>query len=338
MFNSFKIKKTIIIFLHVSAWGLLLLFFLFLDDGLNNETSLFVNLLTLSFYFLPYLGLFYFNSLFNIKRYLVTKKFIKFLLWLIVSIFIVVSIESYIDYLEYLGCCKGREAFIWKYRVLDNFFFSFFVLGLSFSYSFLKIWRKNEKLKKVAELKLLKSQMNPHFLFNSLNTLYALLSEKEVEKAEDAILKLSDILRYSVYQVNNPKVTLADEITYIKNYIALQELRLAGKVTVTFKCTAEKNNLFIEPMLLIPFVENAFKHGVSYTNDSSIHIKLNVKEKELNFYVRNTINEIPKKTNEYSGVGINNVVSRLKLLYPNNHKLQVERINGFYSVFLTIRS
>lgn len=337
MINSKILKRLITIFLHVCTWILLLLFFLFLDEDLNKEGTLILGMLNLSLFFIPYLGLFYFNSLFNIKHHLLTKQYGPFFAYLLVSILLVISIESFFEYLEHLNCCADEGEYVLKYRVLDNFFFSLFVLGLSFSYSFLRIWKNNEKLKKESELKLLKSQMNPHFLFNSLNSLYALVSEKEVEKAEDAILKLSDILRYSVYQVNNSKVSLKDEIDYIKNYIALQELRLAGKAEISFNCEIEKSNIFIEPMLLIPFVENAFKHGISYTQESKINIELRLQKDELSFKVKNTINKTPKKIDEFSGVGIKNVVARLKLLYPKNHLLAIESKNDIHAISLLVK-
>jgi len=334
MVNSQFLKKLINIFLHASVWILLLLFFYITDAELDEDNI--VSLINLPLFIVPYLGLFYFNSLFNIKRYLLTKQLRKYFALLLISIAVLLTIVSFLDYWEYLNCCTSEEPFSLEYTVLDNFFFSLFVLGLSFSYSFLIIWMKSEKLKKESELKLLKSQMNPHFLFNSLNTLYALVSEKEVEKAEDAILKLSDILRYSVYQVNDPKIALKDEINCIKNYIALQELRLDGKVNISFHCQGEMSKVSIEPMLLIPFVENAFKHGVSYTQPSKIDIELRLNKEEITFKVINTINDKPKKMDEFSGVGIKNVVDRLKLLYPGHHKLEIDRKNGLHQVFLLI--
>jgi len=337
MINSKAIKKIITAFLHVSTWGLFLLFSFFIDEDLNNRMTLADGLLNLSLYFIPFLGLFYFNSLFIIKRYLLTKRYKIYFAWLFVSILVVVSIASFYDYLEYLNCCTDEGEYLLQSRILDNFFFSLFILGLSFSFSFLRIWKNNEKLKKESELKFLKSQINPHFLFNSLNTLYALVSEKEMEKAEGAILKLSDILRYSVYQVNSPKVSLEDELNYIKNYVSLQKLRLSGKVEISLDFDSNIDNFFIEPMLLIPFVENAFKHGVSYAKESKIIIELQLKENEFNFRVVNTINKTTKRMNEFSGVGITNVVARLKLLYPKNHVLAIENKNGLYSVSLLIK-
>ncbi|MBL4710387.1 MAG: histidine kinase [Flavobacteriales bacterium] len=337
MINSKTLKKLITIFLHVSAWSLLFLFFLFSDEESDEGMTLMLSMSVLSLYFIPYLGLFYFNSLFNIKRYLITTQFRKYFILLFGSILVAISLESFIDYLEHLDCCADEESFSLKYAFLDNFFFSLFVLGLSFSYSFLIIWMNNEKLKNESELKLLKSQMNPHFLFNSLNTLYSLVSEKEMGKAEDAILMLSDILRYSVYQANDAKVSLEDEVNYIKNFISLQELRLAGKVAISFHCEGEGNNVFIEPMLLIPFVENAFKHGVSYAQESKISIELRLNGKELVFKVINTINETPKKMDDFSGVGIANVAARLELLYPKNHVLAIESKNGIHTVSLLVK-
>jgi hypothetical protein len=339
MINLETLKKLITVFLHVSAWVLLFLFFLFIDKDSEEEITLALKLIAIFLFLLPYLGLFYFNSLVNVKRYFITKRFKKFFLLLFVSALVVTSLESFLEYLEYLDCCADEDSYSLNYVFLDNFFFSLFVLGLSFSYSFLILWVNNEKLRKESELKLLKSQMNPHFLFNSLNTLYALVSEKELEKAEDAILKLSDLLRYSVYQVNNPSISLEDEINYIKNYISLQELRLDGKVSISFNCEGNTSAVFIEPMLLIPFVENAFKYGISYVHESKISFELQLTENDLTFQVINIINEKPIVTDDqFSGVGIANVVARLELLYPKNHVLKIESKNGIHSVFLSIKN
>ncbi|MGK0379369.1 MAG: hypothetical protein ACJA1Z_003197 [Patiriisocius sp.] len=339
MINLETLKKLITAFLHVSAWILLFLFFLFNDKGPDNELSLAINLIGISAFLLPYLGLFYFNSLVIVKRYFITKRFKKFFLLLFVSSLVVNSLVSFLEYLEYLDCCAGEDSYSLKYVFLDNLFFSLFVLGLSFSYSFLILWVNNEKLKKESELKLLKSQMNPHFLFNSLNTLYALVSDKELEKAEDAILKLSDLLRYSVYQVNSSSISLEDEINYIKNYISLQELRLDDKVAISFNCKGNTSDVFIEPMLLIPFVENAFKYGVSYVHESKISFELLLTENDFTFQVINVINEKPNVIDDqFSGVGIANVVARLELLYPKNHVFKIESKNGIYSVFLSIKN
>jgi len=338
MINLETLKKLITVFLHLSAWILLFLFFLFIDKDSDDDITLALKLTATFLFLLPYLGLFYFNSLVIIKRYLITKQFKKFFIVLVLSALVVTSLESFLEYLEHLDCCAEVDSFSLKYVFLDNFFFSLFVLGLSFSYSFLILWMTNEKLRKESELKLLKSQMNPHFLFNSLNTLYALVSEKQLEKAEDAILKLSDLLRYSVYQVNNPSISLADEINYIKNYISLQELRLDGKVAISFNCRGSAEQVFIEPMLLIPFIENAFKYGVSYVQESKINFDLQLTKNDLSFKATNTINETPNVMDQFSGLGIANVVARLELLYPKNHVLKIESKNGIYSVSLLIKS
>lgn len=339
MTNSPTIKRLVPVFLHVSAWGLLLLFFLFTDDNTEDKNSFLVRMINLLCYFVPFVSFFYLNSLYLVKRYLIIKQFKRYFFYLFlafVSLQLIECVLGYIDYLYFLSPEERGPVFLWEDTAIDNLFFVLFILGLSYSYTFLMLWSKNEKLKKESELKLLKSQMNPHFLFNSLNALYSLISDREVEKAEDAIIKLSNLLRYSVYQVNTSKISLVDEINYIRNYVDMQELRLPKEVQITTEIDEPSEEYSIEPMLLIPFVENAFKHGISYIRKSEIYIKLRLKEGTLYFTVLNTINEKNRREDDFSGVGIVNVKSRLALLYPSLHNLTIENKDENYVVSLMI--
>lgn len=168
-----------------------------------------------------------------------------------------------------------------------------------------------------AELRALKSQIDPHFLFNSLNSLYALALDGDVRTPE-AILKLSHNMRYMLYECNTEQVPLEKEIEYIRNYLDLQRLRSSNSQDVKFEVNIHHGRQPIAPLLFIPFVENAFKHG----NLDSIHIQLDTNQKSLQFSVKNEKRVLqPELTQHYSGIGLQNIRRRLALLYPNHHQL-----------------
>ncbi len=190
--------------------------------------------------------------------------------------------------------------------------------------------------KTAAELAVLKLQISPHFLFNTLNNIRWLARQKS-DKTEDSVVKLSQLLRYMIYQANNDKVPLVQEITYLQNYIALQKMRLTEKDEVRFTQEGDIAQWSIEPLLFIPFVENAFKYGLHSQQESIIEIKLNIKGSTLNFFVRNPVFASNHPSNmEDSGIGIQNVEKRLALHYPDKHELNIANIGGYFSIDLTI--
>ncbi|ATP58559.1 hypothetical protein CPT03_19865 [Pedobacter ginsengisoli] len=180
--------------------------------------------------------------------------------------------------------------------------------------------RNLESEKKEMELQFLKSQLNPHFLFNSLNNIYSLAYQKS-DKTADAILKLSEIMRYMIYESNDSWVSLSKEIEYVQSFIELQKLRFKDGAAVEFTMNGEIDNQQIVPLILISFVENAFKHGVA--NDPKNPIKINIiaNQKILHFSITNKKNKYNK--DEMGGVGLNNVERRLQLLYPDRYKLNI---------------
>lgn len=177
---------------------------------------------------------------------------------------------------------------------------------------------QNEKLS--AELLFLKSQINPHFFFNTLNSIYYLAHTKS-DQSPAAILKLSEIMRYIIYEAVKDKVPLAKEMDYIQNYIDLQRLRLNDNVNIEFVVHLGSQSYQIGPMLLIPFVENAFKHGIDYTQTTTISISAVMENKTLHFCVKNPNIQQNRVNLVSSGVGLKNVKKRLELLYPGNFQL-----------------
>lgn len=212
-----------------------------------------------------------------------------------------------------------------------------FALLMLFMSGFIKIameWfnseQQNEALKVAqlnAELRFLKSQINPHFLFNTLNTIYS-LAHKKSEQTEDAILKLSGIMRYVIYLSNENRVPLINEMQYLDNYIEIQKLRLLKDIRIDYQVNGDPEGLLIEPMMLIPFVENAFKHGISYAEPSFITINLDILGDEMHLQVTNSL--FKQRVAERGGIGLANVMKRLELGYTGAHDLYVgEQENKF---------
>jgi two-component system LytT family sensor kinase len=203
-------------------------------------------------------------------------------------------------------------------------------------YSFLKNQNEKKALENAhlnAEVNFLKSQINPHFLFNTLNGIYSQAHQKS-EHTETSILKLSDLLRYVLYDSSENKVDLVKDIQYLSNYIDLQKLRLSQKVTIHYEVTGNLNGKRIAPLLLITFVENAFKHGVTYSKPSTISISIIIFEKTLTLLVSNPVRE----TNSFAngGLGLKNVTRRLDLLYTGKYLLDVIQNDHLYIVNLKI--
>ncbi|WP_298738292.1 sensor histidine kinase [uncultured Chitinophaga sp.] len=190
---------------------------------------------------------------------------------------------------------------------------------------------KVEKLN--AELKFLKSQINPHFLFNCLNTIYS-LAHKHSTQTEHAIVKLSTIMRYMIYESNEEMVQLQHELQYLRDYIDIQRLRLPAGIQVDYTECGAPDGLWIEPMLLIPFVENAFKHGISYTDHSFISIAITIEQTTVRLLVKNSL--FPQRVAEQGGIGLQNVLKRLDLLYTNKHEITVTETDNQFIADLKI--
>lgn len=187
----------------------------------------------------------------------------------------------------------------------------------------------------IAELVLLKSQISPHFLFNVLNSLYA-LSLKSSKETPDVILKLSDILRYSLYETQEKEITIAKEIHILNTYIAIERLRMPPNASISFDYDDVKESIKIAPMLLLPLIENAFKHGTdSIIGVSYIEANLCCDDNRLLFECKNSFKE--QKTKDIGGIGIENIRKRLQLLYPSKHVLKIKKNKDTFSVTLEIK-
>ncbi|MDD4150139.1 MAG: histidine kinase, partial [Bacteroidales bacterium] len=195
---------------------------------------------------------------------------------------------------------------------------------------------KLEQAKTISELDFLKTQMNPHFLFNILNNIY-IQTRIEPKKSSEMILKLSDLLRYQLYECSQDKVMLKAEVEYLRNYVELQKMRIA-KVDIKFEQNGSFKGLMVYPFMFIPFLENAFKHGISSKNvDNFIHIFVEIVEKYVIFAVKNSKNDTkPSLGKKQGGIGLINIERRLELLYKDNYELTVEDREEYYYVKLKI--
>ncbi len=203
------------------------------------------------------------------------------------------------------------------------------------------IGMEKELVKSKIDLQFLRSQINPHFLFNALNTLYGTALLEGSKNTATGIQKLGDMMRFMLHENHQDYIPVAKEIEYLENYIALQKLRMqvSPDIIIEDTITADDCDHQIAPMLLIPFVENAFKHGISITEPSWIRVKLNCNENDVIFEVRNSVykksDNDPEK--DKSGIGLKNVRERLSLLYPGRHQLNFGRQGGEFVVNLTLK-
>lgn len=219
------------------------------------------------------------------------------------------------------------------------------VLGLSYISAVVKKMQKNqiafeasERERVNAELSFLKAQINPHFFFNTLHTIYALM-DTDQPAAKSSIYNLSHMMRYVIYDTRNDSASLHKEIAFIEDYIALMKVRISEKVQIILDKQAGMPDLEIAPMLLLPFIENAFKHGISAVHPSYIFIGIGMTGSALKFEVRNSLFEdLGKQLDDDQGIGIANTRRRLDLLYPSKYRLQIERdtFAREHSVTLTI--
>mgnify|MGYP000524789210 CR=1 FL=1 len=197
--------------------------------------------------------------------------------------------------------------------------------------------RREEQQERLrSELSFLRSQISPHFIFNVLNSIVYLIRSK-ADSAESVTIKLSELIRYMLYETDNKQVPVSREVAYLKNYIDLQMVRYGEDVEIDVNIQGNDSSLTIEPMLLIPFVENAFKHGIGMVMNPRIDIDLSYNGSELIFKVENAIAPETKESKDFSsGIGLKNVRRRLELLYPDKHSLSVNDQNGKFIVELSM--
>lgn len=283
--------------------------------------------------------LIYITNYLLIPQLLYKKKYLLFGL-----IFIVIIIGSSIIKMYLIGKILNNDQLLnfganLKVRLYDNVIPHFFLVtagaAIKLVVDQIRLQKKMAdmaKEKAEAELSFLKSQINPHFLFNSINSVYFLIDKNNAD-ARQALHKFSDMLRYQLYEANGEKILVEKEIDYLKDYVDLQKLRKDENYLVEFNCAPEVKGFFIEPLLLIPFVENAFKHISHKTNQANfVKVHLSSHNGLFEFAVENSKENGIKLTEKHGGIGLTNVKRRLQLLYPNQHELVIENKNDIYKI------
>ncbi|MFN3405335.1 MAG: sensor histidine kinase [Cytophagaceae bacterium] len=344
MGESFISKKITKILIHLLGWLCFLFYPFFLGLPFREDllSKFFLHTILLA-------GFFYLNSHVLVPKFLTTRKFSYYLAFTIFIISVIVFINYY-----FKGILEMDSKDFPLKEINKNFSYmsddakivsrsvisSLFILAVSISYSLLSEYFKNERRKKEienqhlsSELSFLKSQVSPHFLFNTLNNIYSLTLNNS--EASGAILKLSELLRYMLYESDEKEVSLAKEVKYLQNYIELQKMRIKKEVNIHLNISGDIEKENIAPMLLIPFIENAFKHGVLSSDKTYISTEIKLEGKILLVYIENNCTENTQK--DYaSGIGLTNVKRRLELLYPEKHWLKVERSESKFIVKLKI--
>lgn len=210
------------------------------------------------------------------------------------------------------------------------------VILMAVGFRVYEAWRAAQEANVKAELSYLKAQINPHFLFNTLNGLYSLALKKS-EQTPDAILKLSSMMRYAMTDADKPEVPVRKELQYIRDYIALQQLRLPPATTLDIQISEVPDHLNIAPILLISFIENAFKYGISTEQEARIMVRIALNSNRLMMQVHNSIFRKTAQEQEEGGIGLTNTRKRLSLLYPGRHELMIQHTDTDFTVILTIQ-
>jgi two-component system LytT family sensor kinase len=335
-------KKWIIVLLHVLSWlCIFALPFLIRTNSGDQHKQPGPEEGFLYFYIVSrflWIGFFYMNAHFLFDRFVNKQKIWIYIVFQVLNLFII----SILTNLVFNLFVKNTPYDIVNFFVFNTFTY-FFILAASTAYKVvldkmksdkLSRERENENLK--TELSFLRSQVSPHFMFNVLNNMVA-LARKQSDQLEPSLIKLSSLMRYMLYETDDDKVLLEKEVEYVKSYIDLQQLRFGKNVKVNVSIQNVDGGHEIEPMLLIPFVENAFKHGTGLIECAQIDIEMSVKNSILYFSVSNKYNEHSHEVKDKtSGIGLINVQRRLNLLYGNDHSLLINRKDNWFTVSLQL--
>jgi len=307
--------------------------------------------------------LFYLNYFYLVPNYLLQKKYWLYFssVFILIAVFMIIRLNYFIPEFRHLRpenitprmmpndvriFDKGphrriemRQPLFFK---IGPSFFYILIITISAIIRTLTEFYNNQQNKLIAEthrtnteLIYLRKQTNPHFLFNSLNSIYS-LAHKKSDLVPDAIVTLSELMRYMLYETDNKTVALEKEVNYIQNYIELQKLRLNNIEDIVINVHGDTKNKFIEPLLLISFVENAFKYGTDYKGAAHVKIKILITDNNLDFWIENSIENYVKDP-ENSGIGLVNIQNRLDLLYPNAHELTITQDSAYYRVHLNLK-
>lgn len=346
MINQLENKKPFPLLIHLAAWGVLFgLPFFF--TGREAEPVTWESYVRFMIVPLSFMFVFYINYFLLVDRYLYARHPGRFFLSNLLVIIVAMASVHFLMHLlpppEHIHPPRDRD---WQKIVgffLGNAMLYLLVAGLSVAIRMTGGWYKVDSMKKEleksraeAELQNLKSQLNPHFLFNTLNNIYSLIAFSP-ERAQEAVHDLSRLLRYVLYESNQPMVALEKELDFLRNYVELMRIRLPRHVELQTEIATVPSGILIAPLLFISLIENAFKHGVSNSKPSFIHVDIHHEQGEVVCKIRNSY--FPKDTvqdKSGSGIGLVNLEKRLALLYPDQYVFRAERQGDVYDTLLCL--
>lgn len=339
-------KNNITIFSHLLIWLVLFSIPYMLSYGQSQE----INRILIHFW-IPlgfYAIIFYVNYFILIDNYMFSKKTILFIGLNLFLIALFIFLKEYIETNFFQEISRNSPNEINKVgppikmviylQILSYMAPILFSIALKTTQRLRKIEverKEADNFKLESEIQHLRYQLQPHFFFNSLNNIYSLI-DISPEQAKSSVHSLSKLMRYMLYETNVEQIFLSKEIDFMKKYIDLMKLRLTENTKINYSFPDRETGIKIAPLLFISLIENAFKHGVSANNNSTINILMTVTEKKLFFKIEN--NNFPKQTDDKSGsgIGLQNLEKRLLLLYPNKHVIKTELKDGKYSTRLQI--
>lgn len=288
-------------------------------------------------------GIFYIAYLIIIPKFFNRNKYRRLLAASLIAVIMYIplyaAVLTEVDIL--IGIKEDWSAYSFQVVIATYYVILFAFLGGSFRLAFngLEVLQQKTLLEKQNvknELAILRSQVNPHFLFNTLNTIHSYIISNNPNSSK-AVIKLSDIMRYMLYDASKESITLNNEIAYLNSYIDLQKFRLENENLIEFNISGDPEGIIIPPMLLIPFVENAFKHGKRKDLSPSILIDLNITNDYIEFSVKNYHDHgVTVETGNSRQVGLQNVKRRLDLMFAEKHLLEIKEEEIFFSIYLKI--
>lgn len=331
------------IFKHFIPWSIFIFCIIYFQRLEHPEASSSLYITTQLLLIFITLLIFYINYLFLVPKLLINKKLILFLSSILFLLFLgnILSflIKNYYDWSLGLPLTNIRKLTLSE--IINQTITCLVILILSTGFRLISQYNKDrvkrielKKIAKEAELEALKAQINPHFLYNSFNSLYALAKLKS-DKTADAILQLADIMRYVTYKSSQKEVSIHEELNFIKNYIEFQKLRINkpnDKIMVNIKIP--KTDFFLSPLLLISFVENAFKHSNLLRTDAKINIDF---EPHMNGFSYSVSNIFETKKDSNSGLGLKTLKKILDYTYPKSHKLTTYTEDGIHYAVLDLK-
>ncbi|HVW12591.1 MAG TPA: histidine kinase [Mucilaginibacter sp.] len=334
-----KINKGIY---HVGFWLLAYFFWIYI---FRNNALVITHTITIQFCYLVFIAAnYYFNSLYAIPELLNRKKYLLFFAAFFCAIAVTALLRVPVSYLvrRYLFGIHGINydiVNVFYESFINIFFWVFFIVAAKMTIDRVRSQvyiEQIEKEKAANELNFLRAQFNPHFLFNSINSIYAHI-DKSNKEARNMLLTFSEMLRYQLYECNVERIEIDRELNYIRNYIALQKSRIDERIKVCFKTENIDHSILVPPLILITFIENAFKYvGLDECTENKIELSLAYKNGDLSFIAYNTKDSFMDQSQKSSGLGIANTSRRLELLYPGKHLLEIKDNADDYTASLTI--